>query len=151
MIKINWGYRILILYVTFVAGILVLSVKAMKQNEDLVSEKYYENELNYGKQYTKMQNAINLKKDVSINYIMANNAIDIAFPNDMDKDKISGEITFYKPDGQTLDYKVNVRANEDGKQIIPTEKMKKGQWNVIINWAANTTPYYHEESVFVGK
>jgi hypothetical protein len=151
MIKINWGYRILILYVTFVAGILVLSVKAMKQNEDLVSEKYYENELNYGKQYNKMQNAINLAKDVELHYNKANADIEISFPEDINKDKISGEITFYRPDDQTLDYKIPVKANDVGKQFIPTCTMKKGQWNVIINWMGNTTPYYHEESVFISK
>ena len=43
----NWGYKILMVYVIFIAGILLLVFKSSSQNQDLVTEDYYEQELKY--------------------------------------------------------------------------------------------------------
>jgi len=45
--KINWGYRIFIVYALFVIGILVLSYKSSQQKFDLVQQDYYGAELKY--------------------------------------------------------------------------------------------------------
>ena len=149
--KINWGVKILILYAAFVTGILVMAFKAMHQNEDLVSEKYYENELKYSDRYTRLQNSVNLKADVTIHYIKGNNSVEIAFPKELDKAKITGDITFYKPDDKSLDFNVPVKLNEEGTQIISASKIKPGQWTIQVNWAANETPYYKEESILISQ
>ncbi len=149
--KINWGVRILILYSLFVTGILVMAFKAMHQNEDLVSEKYYENELNYGTRYTKLQNAKALKEDVSIKFLKADNALEIVFPIEIDKNKIAGEITFYKPDDKTLDFNLPVKIGEDNRQIIPLNAIRHGQWTIQINWSVSDKPYYKEESILITK
>ena len=45
--KINWGYRIFIVYFLFVIGILTLSYKSSQQKFDLVQQDYYGAELKY--------------------------------------------------------------------------------------------------------
>ena len=43
----NWGYKILTVYIIFIAGILLLVFKSSTQNQDLVTKDYYEQELKY--------------------------------------------------------------------------------------------------------
>ena len=50
--KINWGYRILLVYGVFVLGIMILVFKSTQQKFDLVQKDYYAEEL-------KFQNVIN--------------------------------------------------------------------------------------------
>ena len=106
--KISWGFRILILYSLFVTGILFMVFMAMHQKVDLVSEKYYEKELDYSNKYTRMQNSLNLQNNIIINYDGVKDTMEIIFPKEFDEEKISGEITFYKPDNQSLDFNVPI-------------------------------------------
>ena len=43
----NWGYKIILVYVLFVAGIVFLVVRSSMENTDLVTSDYYEKELKY--------------------------------------------------------------------------------------------------------
>ena len=43
----NWGYKILLVYVVFVAGIMFLVFKSSSQKMDLVTTDYYAKELKY--------------------------------------------------------------------------------------------------------
>ncbi len=45
--KFNWGYKILFVYLAFVAGIVFLAIKASTQKFDLVQQDYYADELKY--------------------------------------------------------------------------------------------------------
>ena len=45
--KLNWGHGIIIVYVIFVGGILLLSFKSAQQKFDLVQTDYYGAELKY--------------------------------------------------------------------------------------------------------
>jgi nitrogen fixation protein FixH len=45
--KLNWGYKILIVYSLFVLGILFLAFKSTQQKFDLVQKDYYGEELKY--------------------------------------------------------------------------------------------------------
>ena len=43
----NWGYKIMIVYLVFVAGIAVMVYNSAMQNIDLVTPDYYAKELKY--------------------------------------------------------------------------------------------------------
>ena len=43
----NWGYKIMLAYVVFIAGILFLVFKSSSQKVELVTENYYEQELKF--------------------------------------------------------------------------------------------------------
>jgi hypothetical protein len=43
----NWGYKILFVYLAFVAGILLMVFKSSIQKRDLVTPDYYAKELKY--------------------------------------------------------------------------------------------------------
>ena len=41
----NWGYKIVLVYIVFITGIVTLVYKSSAQNQDLVVNDYYEQEL----------------------------------------------------------------------------------------------------------
>ena len=52
----NWGNRILFLYLGFVALIITLVVVSFSQKVDLVAPDYYARELNFESEIVKMKN-----------------------------------------------------------------------------------------------
>ena len=45
--KIHWGYKIMIVYLFFVVGMVVLVIKSTMQKFELVQPDYYADELKY--------------------------------------------------------------------------------------------------------
>ncbi len=67
--KINWGTGIVIAFVLFISFILYFIIKASTQDKydfDLVSDSYYEDELNYQTDIDKLNNAKVLDLDIRI-------------------------------------------------------------------------------------
>ena len=53
----NWGYKIMFVYLLFVVGMLTLVYKCTQQNTELVADNYYDQEVKYQERYNKLQNA----------------------------------------------------------------------------------------------
>ena len=64
--KINWGYSIIIVYVLFVGGILLLAYKSSQQKFDLVQSDYYGAELKYQEVIDATQRAVNLGEALQV-------------------------------------------------------------------------------------
>ena len=45
--KFNWGYKITVFYLVFIAGIMYLVIQSSRQKMDLVTTDYYAQELKY--------------------------------------------------------------------------------------------------------
>ena len=61
----NWGYKILIVYIVFIAGIVTLVYKSSVQNQDLVVNDYYDQELKYQDKIDAVLRTNNLKSAVA--------------------------------------------------------------------------------------
>jgi nitrogen fixation protein FixH len=147
--KINWGYGIFIFILVFMAFILCLVFRCSREKVDLVSEKYYEQELAYQKQVNKLNNAAALTEKLQMIYKNQQAAVEILFPSNTDLKSLSGNINFFKPDNAGLDFNINVTCNEKYAQVIPVSKLKKGWWNIRVSWESSGTPYYHEQKILI--
>jgi hypothetical protein len=76
-------------------------------------------------------------------------AINILFPLSYLNSKISGELFFYRPSDPSLDFKIPLMLNEDGRQIIPTERISKGFWRLKLSWMMNEEGYYNERAITI--
>lgn len=74
----NWGYKILTVYIIFVAGILFLVFKSSFQKQDLVVHDYYEQELKFQQRIDETERANALSADVK--YLIREKEIIISFP-----------------------------------------------------------------------
>ena len=119
----------------------------MNQDVDLVSDNYYEKGIKYQQQIDRLERTSLLKEKPSISYY--GDAIAIAFPSNLVQKELSGEIFCYRPSNPSLDFKVVMQLDENGKQIIPVEKLEKGYWRFVLDWKFDGKDYFNEEVIFI--
>ncbi len=89
--KINWGTGIVIAFVAFIAFIMYFVINMnlnKKYVHDLVTEDYYQEELLHQNEIDKVDNAKDLKENVS--WKKTDDGILISFPKDLDYKNITG-------------------------------------------------------------
>lgn len=145
---INWGYKILFLYTGFVGGMLFLVYKCTQQNIDLVTDNYYEKELQFQDQINRSNNAVVEGYRLKMVYDQPSASITVAFPAGMNDKKVEGEIHLFRPDNAKLDIKIPVKSI-NGLQTIDASKLAKGYWRIQTSWQAGETPLYQEEKIFI--
>ena len=64
----NWGHKILFLYLGFVILVMVMVFMAYRQDVPLVSDDYYEKELKYQDDIDQFKNAALLAEPIYIKY-----------------------------------------------------------------------------------
>ena len=62
----------------------------------------------------------------------------------------TGKITFFKPDDSRIDFVVPVDSTSGIlSQKVDITQMKKGWWNVQVQWNQEGTPFYSEKKVLI--
>ncbi len=145
---INWGYRILILYTAFIAGILFLVYKCAQQDVDLVADNYYEKELKFQDQINRSKNVTLSGNSIKAELNQTRSQLVLTFPGTVSGKKVSGEIHMFRPDNSKLDLKIPVEITE-GLQYIDISKMAKGFWRMQVSWQVDDMPLYQEEKLFI--
>ena len=141
----NWGIRILVLYLGFVAGILFLVYKAASQEFHLVTDNYYSQESTYPQRVANHENSKKLAQPVQIAYNAGSEQIVIQFPDEL---QIQGEVYLYRPSDARLDQHF-VLAPEAGTQRINAKGLLKGRWQVKVDWQANGQSYYDDADLYL--
>ena len=140
--KISWGTGIAIFYSFFVIAMLVFVFAATKQDNSLVSDTYYEEDLSYQKKLDKMQRTNQLNHVFELSIEQNSKGISVTIPEELPHFK--GNMTLFHPAYASLDQAYPIENNAQHKQIIPVEKLKKGRWLVKIEGENEGKNYYHE-------
>ena len=142
----NWGYKILIVYGVFVAGILFMVFKSANQKMDLVTTDYYAKELKYQDNIDATTNANALSED--IRYEIKDNQMVLHFPKDFFRKKIIGNAVLYCPSDEDKDIKQDFSL-QDAPLILQLTNRSKGQYELHISWQADGITYYFEQKIFI--
>ena len=142
----NWGYKILFVYLAFVAGILFLVFKANNEHFDLVEKDYYEAELKYQERIDANMRTGALSEPLSV--AVENNQLKIVFPKDFAGQTIQGEALLYYPADATKDIKQPFSA-DGGNYTMNLPANNKGLHTLKLSWTVNKKTYYHEEKLFL--
>jgi hypothetical protein len=142
----NWGYRILIVYVVFAAGIVFMVVKASTQKTDLVMPDYYEQELKYQATIDATVNANALT--AKLNCVVKNDTLFIEFPAEMKNTVLKTELLLYCVADKNRDLRKTIETT-GGPVLLPLGTDNKGMHDIKINWQANGKNYYYEEKIFL--
>jgi hypothetical protein len=146
--KINWGTGIVIAFVLFISFILFFVIKASTQKAysyDLVSEEYYKDELKYQADIDKMQNVKDLGIKISIE--TSKEGIQIAFPENFKTENMDGNVSFYRPSNQSLDFDIPFDLSKQTSLLIPDNKLVGGRWDIKINWSQNNKEYLYKKEI----
>lgn len=146
----NWGYKIVIGYGLFVAGIIFMVVKSMNTKTELITANYYQEELGYQKRIDENKRTRALSEPVRIS-VNAQQELVINFPKDFAGQAISGELKLYCPSDDTKDMQQSFQlpASQPGTVILKLTKRSTGLHEVQLAWEVQGTTYHHQEKLFL--
>jgi hypothetical protein len=147
-IKISWGKRIAILYVGFVAIIVTLVVGSMRQDFDLVSKDYYEQEIAYQSTLDAGKNQAALSGPIMLS--IAGEQVTLKFPAEFSGRLVNADLHFYSPVRSSQDKKCRLRT-ENGVLSIPINELVASKYRVKISWDSEGTKYYQETLLDLSK
>lgn len=143
----NWGVKIFLSFVVFIAIIISMVVISVKQEFHLVSDDYYARELVYQEQIDKMGNLQLLSEKPKLVLSSEGKYLMLNFPQSLNAMLQSGEIHFFRPSDARLDTKVTLEVDKNGQQVFSTKGFVKGMWRAKIQFKAGGKEYFHEQTL----
>lgn len=141
---INWGTGIVIAFAGFACFIGFLVFRSIQENIDLVAEDYYAREIHFQDQLNKLSNAQN--SDKTFQTTIDNDYLIIHFPA---AQHISGSLHFFRPSDASLDWMIEIRADNQGNQKFPLQSFVPGKYVIQADWTEQGKGYYAEKPVFI--
>lgn len=142
----NWGAKIVLVYIVFIAGILFMVFKSSTQKTDLVTTDYYVKELKYQDKIDEMNRVQALSAPVEL--AIQNNEVIIQFPKDFSGKHLTGEAVLYCPSDENKDIKNTFSLQDEPLKIIIPAK-NKGLHELHLSWKDGTVTYYFEKKIFI--
>jgi hypothetical protein len=139
----NWGKSIIIAFVLFAGFIATLVTVCMRQDVNLVSKDYYQEELAYQEQILRMDNLKDLDQKPVIQ--RSGNFIEVEFKQ-FNQIK-NGQMKLFSPSDPGKDKLYLLRASESNKQYIAVDDVAKGMYRARMQWEMNGKEYYIETVV----
>jgi len=146
-IKFNWGTGIIIASAVFMIFVIFTGLTLMNQKVDLVTDNYYEKELNYQEHIDKESRTGQLNNNVEIT--QAGSKVIIALSDSGSVSTIAGGIKFYRPSDSSQDFTRKLMLNKNGMQEVDVSSCEKGYWKIQVNWSANNVDYYFEKPLMI--
>jgi hypothetical protein len=144
--KFNWGNGILMFIILFLSSSIVFMIFALRQNNDLVENDYYNKGANYthqmeiNKQSTGFEDSIHISSEEKYIVIRRNRGLT----------KISSDmnIYFFCPSDKAKDYTIFLPAQSDSLKVDKS-KLAHGRYKVKISWIGNSNEYMVEKNIFI--
>ncbi len=142
--KFNWGTKIALLYIGFVVLMIVLVVKSMNQDFQLVSDDYYQKEIKFQDVLDGSKNQSQLSAPITIH---ANEkSVILDFPEDFNGKEIKGKIQFYSAVTSKWDANFDVKTNQNS-MTIDRQKLHTTPYLVKVVWEVDGKKYYEQDSL----
>ena len=145
--KFNWGTGIAIAIVGFISFIMYFVITMSTDNtysHDLVTDKYYQQELEYQKQIDAEKNASNLENNIKI--IPTKEGLQIQFPEEFSSKEIKGKVFLYRPSNKHLDFEIPISITNT-YLLVPEKRLLDGRWNITVSWSYKNTPYLFKQEL----
>lgn len=143
--KFNWGVGITIVIIAFMTFILSFVYKAANTSNDLTSEDYYEQEINYQETIDAKSNAVNLKDDFK--FTQSADYFIIAFPESVTGIE-EGNVHFYRPEDADKDKHFKLELS-NGMMAFPKSNLIAGGYQVKVYWTNAGKHYLIEEKISI--
>lgn len=141
----NWGYKILIVIVLFLAGMGFMLSVAMKQKNEMVDDNYYVKELHHQEQIDASKNLNSLSDKLLVN--ITTNHIQIQIPAAARNADVQGSVVFLRSSDQRLDKNYPLILDDNGMQKFESSSFVRGQYTLRVSWKNGDKSYYYEERI----
>lgn len=137
----NWGKSLILVMALFITFIMVMVVKMISTSTDLVSDDYYQKEIDYEQEIVAVKNMqrLNAKTDIVVNdeFLIFNLPKEVNFAE--------MEIFLIRPNDQKLDKTFEV--NDTKTFLIPVSKLQKGKYSVEMTFKVDGVPCMQKEKI----
>lgn len=144
--KIHWGYKIMIVYLFFVVGMVFLVIKSTMQKFELVQPDYYADELKYQTVIDASQRAKNFQ--VELNVQKQAGKLNIMLPKEFSNKKVTGKAHLYYAADIQKDIVKKFETN-NGAFTIETFSTTKGNYTLKLEVMKEGVSYYYEQKIFL--
>ena len=138
--KFTWGHGIAVALAAFMGFILYLIFifPIGKQNSELVSQSYYDDELAYQQVIDAKNNAQEI--EVKPQYHQTSEGIRISFPQEL---KMPEKVAFhlYRTNDATLDVEKEITLDAQRSFVIPSNVLSKGAYTLKLSWKKDQKNY----------
>lgn len=138
----NWGTKLVIGMVTFMAFIITLAVIMMRSDsDDLVDQDYYQKGIEYDKDYIRKNR---VKEDNAEPEIIVDKSLKITFKN-----PAKGTIRFLHASKQTEDKVLSIDSGTENTVNIPLDEFSTGHWKVMLEWESSDKGYMFQKDIII--
>lgn len=124
----TWGFGLFVVFVVFILSLVFL---ASIQKVDLITETYYEEELDFQKEREQISKTQKAGKNVEVEWRDHLLLMDF-FPRDKSK-YLQGIVYFYKPDDKENDQTLVFTTTNDTVEL-DTSQMPSGLYKLKVKW-----------------
>ena len=138
----DWGKGILLTIIGFVALIMTLVVISVRMDGiELVTENYYQAEINYQDRIDQESLALRLDRTVIMYHSIDKNLL-LDLPSGT-----NGKLQLFRPSDATLDREITVMALDSNLTSVSLKDLKLGYWKVQLSWIEAGKNYYEEKKI----
>ncbi len=139
----NWGNRLILVFVFFGGMISYMVYRCMNTPVNLVSDQYYKDELAYQQVIDGAKQANALAGTVQLALVPAGIRVDI--PREMRGKTVKGTIFFYCPSDAASDRRFSLSTDSAGEQEIGKGTVPSGHYTVKVSWETGGVNYFKEQ------
>ncbi|MCW3160919.1 FixH family protein [Chryseobacterium oryctis] len=141
MKNFSWGHGVvvaLLAFIIFILSMLFFFPNGQK-NSEMVTENYYEEELQYQDVIDAKKRADELQEKPIYN--QSKEGIRITFPKDYNNSNVTVKFVLNRTDDQNLDIKKTEQLDANQSFLIPAKVLKLGNYTLRLMWTKDKTDY----------
>ncbi|MBT3343087.1 MAG: hypothetical protein HN712_11175 [Gemmatimonadetes bacterium] len=143
----SWAWGIIGAYSSFAVLTLVMVGFAFSQRVDLVSDDYYQREIDHQQHIDRVTRTQELPDGVEWTVTHQDGDFLFELPKGHFNGDLQGQIHFYRPDNSTLDRTHGIHLDVQGQQRITAAGLPAGHWRIHIEWQVAGLDYYSEREL----
>jgi len=140
--KLNWVFGAFALFAGFVLFIIAMVFLASSQRHELVTENYYEKELQF-KEVLK-QKQLTKSLDTEIEITLSDQHLEIILPTP--KTVTKGEVILFKPSSENDDRTITFEGDEN-QYAFNLTTLNRGMYKMKVVWEVGGVQYFHEQKI----
>ncbi len=143
--KFNWGTGAFMLFGSFAIFMSGLAIFASMQSNELVTDDYYEKELEFKEVLKKQERTAMLSDQIKFKIDKEQFVID--FPKEVEGE-IWGKVVFFKPSSKKDDKSIEFKTSNHIYKI-DASGYSSGMYKVKVDWNASDIEYYNETEIVI--
>lgn len=147
MKKFTWAHGIIVAMLAFVIFILgmIFYFTQNWQNAEMVSDNYYEEELNYQQIIDAKNRADALPEQPR--YEQTSQGVKLLFPKSFSNANATYHFDLYRTDDKNLDIKKDFQLEADNTFTIPNEVLVPGHYTLKLHWKQGGQDYQKDYDI----